>query len=86
MKSLIDAGHDVTVITPFPERVSAENYTSVIAIPNQSIFVEGFELDVLRTQNVYGVLDKFVKISLPQCAQVLELSEIQVRKTNVEFL
>lgn len=32
MKSLINNGHEVTIITSFPEQASAQNYTSLIDV------------------------------------------------------
>ena len=82
MKSLIDAGHKVTVITSFPEQASSHNYTSIIDVSDElPTFVGITTFDEFRIQNSYKMLDKSSELELPYCSTVLNLPEIQVRKT-----
>ena len=83
MKSLINVGHEVTVITAFPEQASSQNYTSIIDVSDKlPIFVGITKFDEFRQQNVHKILDKSSKLELPYCSVILNLPEIQVREIN----
>ncbi|XP_065216827.1 UDP-glucosyltransferase 2-like [Planococcus citri] len=78
MKSLIDAGHEVTVITSFPKQASAENYSSIIDVSEgEIIFVGQSTFDDFISQSPSKLLEKGMEIEFPYCAKVLNLPEIQ---------
>ena len=81
MKSLIDAGHEVTVITSFVEQASTQNYSSIIDVSEKNLsFVGKTTFDEFITQNVFKFLDMSVDIELAYCPKVLNLPEVQVSK------
>ncbi|XP_065216826.1 UDP-glucosyltransferase 2-like [Planococcus citri] len=84
MKSLIEANHEVTVITSFPEQASAENYSSIIDVSAKGmIFVGQSKIDEFATQNVFRFLNLTNDMEHPFCAEVLKLPEIQrILKSN----
>ncbi|XP_065219732.1 UDP-glucosyltransferase 2-like [Planococcus citri] len=78
MKSLIDTGHEVTVITSFPKHASAENYSSIIDVSEEHMIRVGrASFDEWTSQNPFKLLDKGIKVIYPYCSKILNLPEIQ---------
>ncbi|XP_065216830.1 UDP-glucosyltransferase 2-like [Planococcus citri] len=79
MKSLIESGHEVAVITSFPEQASAENYSSIIDVSEKKLHLVGQStFDEFSTQNVFKVFSMGPKdIEFSYCSKVLNLPEIQ---------
>lgn len=79
MKSLIDVGHEITVITSFPEQAAAQNYTSIIdASEKQRVLISKSKIDEFRIQDVFKVINLLTETEYPICSLVLNLPEIQV--------
>ncbi|XP_065216815.1 UDP-glucosyltransferase 2-like isoform X2 [Planococcus citri] len=78
MKSLIDSGHEVTVLTSFPEQASAENYSSVIDVSEKNLTLFGkSKYNEWTTQNPFEIFEKGIRIGFPYCSKVLNSPEIQ---------
>ncbi|XP_065216817.1 UDP-glucosyltransferase 2-like [Planococcus citri] len=78
MKSLIESGHEVTVITSFPEQASAENYSSIIDVSGTKLhFVGQSTFDEYITQSAFKILQMGSEIEFEYCSKVLNSPEIQ---------
>ena len=80
MKSLIEAGHEVTVITSNRQQAATENYTSIIDVSVKERPAVGLtKIDDFATQNIFKVTNFLSDYEEPFCTAVLNSPEIQVR-------
>lgn len=84
MRSLIKAGHEVTVVTSFPDQAAKENYTSIIDTSEDEFFYVGQPFDFLATQNVFSNLDTIKETEAMFCYKVMNLPQIQVREIHFD--
>ncbi|XP_065225362.1 UDP-glucosyltransferase 2-like isoform X2 [Planococcus citri] len=84
MRSLIEVGHAVTIITPFPDQAASENYTSIIDVsPKEKRFVGTSTPDEYVMQNVMKFMDLMIESDVPYCNKIINLPEIQkILKSN----
>ncbi|XP_065225367.1 UDP-glucosyltransferase 2-like [Planococcus citri] len=84
MKSLMEVGHSVTIITPFPEQAALENYTSIIDVsPKEKLWVGKATPDEHAIQNVMEFMDLMIENELLYCDKIINLPEIQkILKSN----
>ena len=79
MKSLINVGHEVTVITPFAKDAVTDNYSSIIDISEESlIFVNSASYDEFVEQPIYSVLHSFLDSEKQLCELVINSKAYQV--------
>lgn len=84
MKSLAAAGHEVVVITPFPDHPSLRNCTVIDFSANMTIFVNHIpanmfsEMTMHQTMNTLSVLDK------KYCEKLLKREEIIVNNSFIK--
>lgn len=83
MRSLIEASHEVTVITPFPQQASEANYTSIIDVSNdQFMYVSQSSYEDVASLSVYELIDSTIEEEKLYCNKVMNLPEIRVSLQN----
>ena len=79
MKSLMEVGHQVTIITPFAAEAATENYTSIIDFSQkEKYFVGQATPDEYVIQNLGKFLNLLIDLEYSYCSRFLHLPEIQV--------
>lgn len=80
MKSLIAAGHEVTVVSPFPHSNPPVNYTVVDLSNNSFIYVGRTALSELNDINTYELIKFIATVEEEYCYKFMNQKEIQVMK------
>lgn len=78
MKSLHEAGHHITFISPFPENPS-ENYTTINSRRQTFIYIGRSDIEELISLSLSSLLHLITEIEEKNCYDVIILKEIQVR-------
>lgn len=87
MKSLIDAGHQVTIVTPFPNQAATENYTSIIdSSKDEFIYVGQSSFQDFAKLTTYEMIKIIHDMEKSHCNKVLKLPEIRVIKPQYVFI
>ncbi|XP_065216818.1 UDP-glucosyltransferase 2-like [Planococcus citri] len=87
LRSLANAGHDVTVFTSFPQDVAGENYTRVIDTSNEfSIQVANTTYDEFSKFSAYSILTVAFNHEKPLCEKLWNRKEIQDMMNSKEKL
>ncbi|XP_065223759.1 UDP-glucosyltransferase 2-like isoform X2 [Planococcus citri] len=86
MKSLIDAGHDVTVVTSFPDQAMQENYTSVIDTSKDEIIHLSQPFTTVFARNAFTILGSAMNTEKSFCYKMMKLPEIQFALNSNEKL
>ncbi|XP_065224783.1 UDP-glucosyltransferase 2-like [Planococcus citri] len=82
MKSLIDARHEVTVITCFPDQASQQNYTSIIDISKEELMFKGKPFATVFAKSTFALLTRVMNAERPFCYEIMKLPEIQLALTS----
>lgn len=59
LKELAARGHQVTVVSHYPQKPPLENYTDISVAGSVSTFLNDFTMDLVATLDLFGIL-KFV--------------------------
>lgn len=78
MSSLVAAGHDVTLITAFPNLVSGKNYTIIDSSQDNFIYIGQTTWHHFVKTSTYELDVAASGVEKPLCKKVLELKEVQV--------
>lgn len=78
-RCLNEAGHEVTMITSFPEVVTSENYSRVIDTSLEH-YVGQESYDELKELSRIKVLDSVLQREEKQCGKLIEMKEYQVKR------
>lgn len=78
MRSLHNAGHEITFVSPFPYDESLKNYSVVDSRNNTPIFIHMMNGGATRDFSYSGLIPLGIEIENKLCKDVLGSSEIQV--------
>jgi len=79
MKSLHSAGHDVTMISPFPSERKIKNLTYIDSRSNTSfIYIGQTPIEHFRGMKLSEKMDFFLTMDIQYCYDVMQLKEIKV--------
>lgn len=78
LKSLHDAGHEITVITSFPRDIAGENYTIIDTSNEFNIQVANTTYNEFTKWSVYSLLPVGFSHEEPLCGKLWKRKEIQV--------
>jgi glucuronosyltransferase len=71
MKGLAARGHDVVVISHFPQKTPIPNYTDMSLVGSMPDFVSTVPLDVIATGSVYTTVKLLVELGVTGCEKTL---------------
>ncbi|XP_065216816.1 UDP-glucosyltransferase 2-like [Planococcus citri] len=86
LKSLANAGHEITVITSFPADIAGENYTVIDTSNEFSIQVANTSYDEFRKWSSYSLLPSGFSHEMPLCGKLWRRKEIQDMMNSKEKL
>jgi hypothetical protein len=78
-KSLNDAGHHITFVSPFPWNETSANYTILDSRFDSPVFVDESDIDSISSQTTQSLIQFLAGIEEKHCHDILKMEEIQVR-------
>lgn len=78
VRSLISAGHEVTVASPFPHPNPPKNYTVIDMSKDSFIYVGRTTLQELNEISTYELIEFIASVEEEYCYKFMNLKEIQV--------
>lgn len=71
MKGLAARGHEVVVISHFPQKTQIPNYTDISLVGSMPNFVSTVPLDVIATDSVYTIVTLLAELAVTGCEKTL---------------
>lgn len=78
MRSLYNAGHQITFVSPFSNDVSLKNYTVVDTKQDALLYIGDMSLNDFKNADILTVTHLSTKGEVKYCYNVLSSQEIQV--------
>lgn len=78
MRSLHNAGHEITFVSPFPNDESLKNYSVIDTKRDTPIYVGKSSMSQFRDMNIFKLTSLILETETKYCKDVLGSSEIQV--------
>lgn len=78
MKSLSDAGHQITIITSFPQDITLENFTLIDTSKDFLIQVGNTTYNEFTDYSAYSITNVAFHHEKPTCYKFWQLQQIQV--------
>lgn len=86
MRSLYNAGHKITFVSPFPNDVSLKNYTAIDTRQDALLYIGEMSLSDFKNADIFTVSHLSAKGEVKYCQNVLGSPEVQVSFKNILFV